>query len=322
MAKTKAAPIDKNQLLTDQIIALMERGVMPWKRPWKSGSGNDADFQNLVSKKTYKGANPFWCALSNMSYGYESPYFLTFLQGKGFGWKIREGSKSCWIRFTSSGTREVEAENGDVSEERTFFAKWSSVFSLDCFDDSAAEIKIADVIKQPADNIPDNLDQRIISIDEFITNTKAKIAHQGSRACYSPSSDEIRLPKFEQFSSAEKYYATGIHELGHWTGAKSRLNREGITDSAGFGSQKYAFEELVAELCSAFTTNELFPDYVEVDLEHHASYLDSWLADLKSDNTTFFRAIAQAQKASKFLLDLSEKNAANDIAPVKELVCA
>lgn len=309
MANSKKAPIDKNELITNQIIALIERGVMPWKRPWKSGSDNDVDFQNVITKHVYSGANPLWCLISNLSNGYDSPYFCTFNQARQYGWKVKEGSKSCWIRYAGGGTKEIENEAGELTETSFNFAKWSSVFSIDCIDDSSAEIKIADIIAQPADEIPENPDSRILSIEDFIVSTKAKISHGGSIAAYSPSRDEIRVPKFEQFTSAEKYYATAIHELGHWTGAKDRLNREGIVDSSSFGSQKYAFEELVAELCSCFIANELFPEYVEIDIEHHASYLDSWLKNLKSDNKAFFRAIGQAQKASQFLLDLNDRSA-------------
>ena len=309
MSKTKTAPIDKNQLITDQLVALMERGVLPWKRPWKSGSGNDAEFQNVVTKHVYGGANPLWCLISNLSLGYESPYFCTFNQARQFGWTIKPGSKSCWIRFASSGTKEVESESGEKTEERFGFAKWSSVFSIDAIDDSKADVKIAEIIAQPADETPDNPDKQIVSIEEFITNTRAIITHGGSRAYYSPISDEIRLPKFEQFGSAAGYYSTVLHELGHMSGSKDRLAREGIVGDANFGSQKYAAEELVAELCACFVSSALFPEYLSIDLEHHASYLDSWLSNLKSDNTAFFRAISQAQKASKFLLDLGTKKA-------------
>jgi antirestriction protein ArdC len=96
-----------------------------------------------------------------------------------------------------------------------------------------------------------------------------------------------------------------LHELGHWTGAEKRLDREGIRHG-DFGSEIYAFEELIAELTSAFVGNEIFPKYITSDLEHHASYLDSWLRVLKKDNKAFFRAIGEAQKASEYLLEFAK----------------
>jgi antirestriction protein ArdC len=241
--KNKTASIDKEQLITSQLIALLESGTKPWHKPWK-GKHNDAKAQNLITRHQYSGANPLFCMISNLTYGYDSPYYLTFSQAKSLGWFPKKGAKSTWIRFAGTGTKEIENEQGEATEQRFNFAKWSNVFSTDCIDDSAGEKKIADLIIESIDPRPDNPDQKIITIEEFIINTGAAITHGGNRACYSPSRDEIRLPEFSQFEDAEKYYATALHELTHWTGHKSRLDREGI-QTGSFGDSIYAFEELI-----------------------------------------------------------------------------
>jgi antirestriction protein ArdC len=299
--KTKAAPVDKEQLITSQLIALLESGVKPWHKPWK-GNYNGVKAQNLISGHEYSGANPLFCMISNLTYGYESPYYVTFPQAKALGWFPKKGAKSTWIRFAGSGTKEVENEQGEATEQRFNFAKWSNVFSTDCIDDSAGEKKIADLIIESIDPRPDNPDQKIISIEEFIASTGAVIAHGGNRACYSPSRDEIQLPEFSQFEDAEKYYATALHELTHWTGHQNRLDREGIRTGA-FGDTTYAFEELIAEIGCAIVGQEIFPEYLAQDLEHHASYLQSWLTALRKDNQALFKAISQAQKAANFLME-------------------
>lgn len=129
---SKSTPIDKNQLVVDQLVALLESGVKPWARPWRS-SQSELDYQNLVSRKSYSGMNPLLCIISNLTYGYESPFFLTFNQARQYGWKIKEGSKSCWIRFAKTGSIEVEDDSPDATDETTtksfYYQKWSSVFN-------------------------------------------------------------------------------------------------------------------------------------------------------------------------------------------------
>ena len=107
------------------------------------------------------------------------------------------------------------------------------------------------------------------------------------------------MPEFKSFSSAKKYYCTFLHELTHRTGHPNRLDRD---MSGSFGTQKYSFEELIAELGSAFVSNELMLNW-DTELEHHASYLDSWMSILKNDNRAFFKAASAAQKAADFLLN-------------------
>jgi antirestriction protein ArdC len=260
MAKAKSTPIDKEALITDQLIALLESGAKPWHKPWKC-KHNNVNPQNLITHHEYSGANPIFCTISNLSCGYESPYYLTFNQAKALNWFPKKGAKSTWIRFASSIVKESENERGETTEQRVGFAKWSNVFSTDCIDDTAGEKKISDLITEAIDTRPDNPDQKVITIESFIANTGAVVTHGGNRACYSPSRDEIRLPEFSRFEDAGKYYATYLHELTHSTGHQNRLDREGIR-SGKFGDATYAFEELIAEIGCAIVAQKIFPDYL------------------------------------------------------------
>lgn len=316
--KQKAAPIDKYELITNQICALLEQGIKPWRKPWKAGHDN-IPFQNLITRHIYTGSNPLWCAVSNLTNGHDSPFFITFKQAKEQGWQVKKGSKSAWIKFAGITEKEAENDAGEITKERIKFSKFSSIFSIDCIDDAESQKKIVDFIQELTDDTPDNPDNRILTIDEFIANTKAVINYGGNRACYSPSRDEIRLPVFENFSGAKAAYSTAVHELGHWTGHQSRLDREGMK-SASHGDEIYAFEELVAELTSAFVCDRLFPEYMEQDLEHHANYLGGWLTGLKKDDKAFFRAVSHAQKAAEYLRDLNDLNDRLIVQTASELV--
>ena len=288
-AQTKKQAADKFQIVTDKIVQLMEQGVKPWVKPWHS-----VPYGNLISGHTYRGINPLLCAIDMMTYDYEQPYFIGFSQASEMGWKVRKGSKSTWLRWGGTVCKETKLEDGSTEKEFFGTAKWLQVFNIACLDDSEADRKVSEHLKSVSGSNPDS---RQMDAESFIQAQKATVKHLGDVACYSPSSDAIAMPKFEDFTSAATYYATLIHELTHWTGHSSRCDRD---LSGRFGSQSYAFEELIAELGAAFVCNELG---IESEIENHASYLDNWLQALKGDNKAFFKAASAAQKASTFLMN-------------------
>ena len=146
------------------------------------------------------------------------------------------------------------------------------------------------------------------NVEQYIKNTGASIHHGGSRAFFTPSRDEIHMPKPEQFKSTGtstaqvNYYGTLLHELIHWTGYKDRLNR---IKGKSFGDNDYAFEELVAELTSMYLS-------VHFGLAHeptkdNATYLNAWIKGLGDDETFIWKASSEAMKAVKYLMKLTEK---------------
>jgi antirestriction protein ArdC len=143
----------------------------------------------------------------------------------------------------------------------------------------------------------------VLEAEQVLAKTGATIRHGFDCAFYVPSRDEICLPNRERFTSEVNYYATALHELAHWTGIESRLNR---TFGRCFGDDAYAMEELVAELSAAFSMGSL--GLVNGTIENHASYVDGWLKCLKADKSAIFTAASQAAKASDFILT-SQANA-------------
>lgn len=288
MAKKQAA--DKFQLVADKLLGLMESGTLPWHKPWST-----VPYANALSGHQYQGINPLLAQVDVMSSGYSTTLFAGIAQAKQKGWKIRKGSKATWLRWGGTVCKRTENADG-VMEEKYFRSfKWLKVFNLDCFDDSDSGTKISSVLAKYQGT--ENTEPRIEEAERLIAAQQAKIQFGGNRACYSPSRDRIQLPTYESFSNAVYYYATAIHEHVHWTGHSSRLNRD-LKNS--FGTKEYAFEELVAELGAAFVCNELG---IVPKMEHHASYLDSWISILKDDNRAFFKASALAREAATLLLD-------------------
>ena len=157
-----------------------------------------------------------------------------------------------------------------------------------------------------------NTEPRIAEAERLIEAQQAAIVFGGNRACYSPKADQIHLPTYESFSTTQAYYATAIHELSHRTGHASRLARD-LTSKKG--SPGYAFEELIADMSAAFVCSVLG---LKPDLEHHASYLASWMRLIADDKQAFFRAYRLAQAAADLLLanaDLStEQSTAAEVS--------
>jgi antirestriction protein ArdC len=169
-----------------------------------------------------------------------------------------------------------------------------SVFNLDQVDDAGSKISKEDKIASWGGD-PKEINERIQPVEEWVKSTGATIQHGGNTAAYSSSLDKIFMPHLEDFFTPEAYYSTLIHELVHWTGHNTRLDRKLVNQ---FGSEAYAFEELIAEIGSTSLGEELG---INPDLKNHASYLNSWIKILKGDKKAFFKAASLAQKASEFL---------------------
>jgi len=282
--------IDKYELITDKLVALMQRGVKPWQKTWKG-----AGYGNAITGHNYQGINPLIAAIDCLNYDYSSPLFIGYGQAQQHGWKIRKGSKATWLIWAGSSTKEsVDEETGETETRHYRGFKWLNVFNLDCLDDSESDKPISAVIRERGFGA--NPEPRIDQAEALISAQNAVVKFGGDVACYSSQADRIQMPKFEDFTGAEAYYSTHIHELCHWTGHSSRLDRE---LGNNFRSHAYAFEELIAEIGAAFVCNELG---MSSQLENHASYLESWIKCLKNDKKAFIDAGFKAQKAADFLL--------------------
>lgn len=278
------AKVDLYNQITDNIIATLEAGTPPWTRKW-----NSKNFIPLRSNGSpYRGINTIILWLEGMVKNYKSPYWMTFKQAKDFGGFVRKGEKSTCIVFYSPVVKNEINESGEEDEKIYRLLRSYNVFNVDQIENLPAKFyDIGEV----------NPDSQIDDCEQFFNNINAIVEHGGSRAFYTPTSDMIVLPKFEDFHSAVDYYSTRAHETIHWTGHHSRLNRN--LNRNRFGDEAYAFEELVAEIGAAFINAELnINSNVRDD---HAAYIASWIKVLKNDKKAIFTAAAMAQKAVDYI---------------------
>lgn len=265
------------------IIAKMEAGVRPWAKPWTSRPGSLTVPHNIKGR-AYRGANVFWLWLAQEANGYEHPVWLTYKQAADMGGNVRKGEKGTPVFFWSRSTVKDKATG---EEKATFFAKSYTVFN----------VAQCEGIELPAAPEPAPEGERMAAAEALIAATGARIQHGGDRAFYVPSRDYIQLPAFADFVNPDAYYSTAFHEIGHWTGHESRLNRE---YGKRFGDDAYAFEELVAELTAAFVCGS--QGFASIERDDHAAYLANWIRVLKADSKAFVTAASAAQKAADLIL--------------------
>ena len=277
---------DPMQEFANRIIAELENGVKPWVRPWdpEKAGGPQAPF-NPVTGKRYHGINVLILGMDMRAFQSGDPRWMTYQQAQGKDWQVRKGERSTTIFFTKP--YEVEDDEAEDGKKMIRVLKHYAVFH-------ASQIEGIPAYKAPAvDEAPWT---RPEASDIILRNSGAVVRIGGDRAFYSPTTDHIQLPPEHAFNGPEEFAATALHELAHWTGHPSRLNRD---LQNRFGSSAYAMEELRAELASAFVANELG---IPTDIPHHASYIASWIKPLKDDKREIFRAAADAQRIASMEL--------------------
>jgi antirestriction protein ArdC len=267
-----------------RICAELERGAAPWVKPWSATAGKNVPC-NAVTNRPYSGCNVvlLWMA---QAAGYRTPRYLTFKQALEFG-NVRKGERGTKVYFVKQ--LQVADRDGEEGETRIVpMMREYCVFNVDQCEGLPDRVMSVGEIK------PRNPDERDATIDDFLACSGATIREGAGEAYYRPSDDLISLPRFGAFKSAANFYGVAFHELGHWTGHTSRIDRD---LRHRFGERAYAAEELVAELCAAFLCAEFS---IDGDLRH-AGYIASWIGLLKSDSRAFFTACSRAQAAADFL---------------------
>jgi len=263
-------------VITNRIIALLERGVVPWKKPWIGG-----DPMNLLSKREYQGIN----ILMLWSAGFSSPWFMTFRQCSQLGGKVKKGSKGTPVVFFKV------FDDKEDSDKKHRVLRYYTVFNSEQ----------CDGIKVPKKEEKPDLKPIEQAEDIWIKYPfRPSLDHNGTRACYNPMLDKIEMPLFNTFIGSEEYYSTLFHEMGHSTGHKKRLNRKGVAqETFNIMEHSYSFEELVAELTSCFLCSKAG---INKTIDNSASYINSWLKKLKDDNKFIIQASGKAQSAVKHIL--------------------
>lgn len=294
----------KQDSIITKILAVMEQGKKPWVKPWVG-----VPYMNPLTKAAYAGMNPIHLSIDVASCGYSTPLFMGAQQAKTWGWHPAKGSKATFIKQGMSD------RNEDERQPKRFFTKWVAVFNLDMLTEGNDPVHTVESIKAKYAPTPGDQLGQLPLVEAFIAAQPVTTDFVGDRACYFPGTDKILMPDRSAFYDLVGFYATWLHEHGHSTGHSSRLARD---MSGRFGTPDYAYEELVAELCSTLTCEALG---ISPDIDNHASYLNSWMDKLKGDRSYFFSALKLAQAASRFMIEnhLAKGNAM-PVAKIPELV--
>lgn len=286
--KPKLTPKDLERQVANQIIEMMERDGLHWAKSWSSAR----PACNALTGRPYSGSNVLTTALSMMVNDWDDPRFMTAKQAIDVGAHVRKGERGTPILFFSTITKET-----DDGESRYRMARVFYLFNREQIED----LDDAKMVKLRTITPPSDPFERNAGIETFISNVGPK-RRTGTAAYYMPVPDVIVMPPSEDFldteaaSREENYYSTLLHELVHWTGHHSRLDR---LDIKGKQSKSYAFEELVAELGSVMLGMNL--GLQTEPREDNAAYLKSWMKRLKEDPKYLFEAASSASKAVQFM---------------------
>ncbi len=287
---------DYAETVSQSIIRQLEMGTAPWVKPWKAGERYLP--YNPTTGNNYQGFNAIWLLSVAEARGYGDSRWLTYKQSESIGAQVNKGEKGTTIQFWKwQDTLPKRDEEGNpVLDEAgkpvkvTVRLQKPKVRSATVF--NANQISGLPELIRPALSEW----ERHTEAEAILKDSGAVIQHMpGNRAFYRPSSDIITLPLREQFPTADAYYATALHEAGHWTGHPSRLNRD---LQHPFGSEGYAKEELRAEIASMMLGEQLSIGH---DPEQHVAYIGSWIKALQEDPREIFRAASDAERMVKYL---------------------
>jgi len=312
VSSTDHAPRDHYQEVTDRVVAALEAGTLPWRRPWVPGRRTATPGMpcNAVSGRMYRGVNAVLLAMTQFAHASDDPRWMTYRHASERGYQVRRGERGTPIiffkRLDVSGRDNGTSEDGESTARRIPVLRSFTVFHA-CQVDGLAEYQAP---------TPEEAPWRKPEAPEVIVAASGvRVRVGGDRAVYSPALDTIGMPPAAAFRTPDGYAATLLHEAGHASGHPSRLARD---LSGTFGDRSYAFEELIAELISLTVGSAIG---LSCDVENHASYLQSWLDVLREDRRAIFRAAAAAQKAADWMLALHPDYAARNSEAGAEASC-
>lgn len=296
-----------SEKVAHEMIERIKAGTAPWQKPWEAGEAPDGPF-NPTTGRSYSGGNAFWLEVNQPG---DDPRWMTYKQAQDINAQVLKGEKGTQIeRWVFDKNELVKDQNGkpvlDENGKKQYdkvpldhpYGTVHTVFN-------AEQIEGLEPYQRPVQSPSDEFERHELA-ERILQGSGADIRHdQADKAFYRPSTDKIHLPAREQFLSQEAYYSTALHELGHWTGHESRLDRDLVNR---FGSQDYAREELRAEMASTMLSREIG---IEHNPDQHAAYIGSWIKVLKEDPRELYRAARDAEQMKAYVLE-AEKTASQE----------
>lgn len=276
--------------VTDSIIKQLEAGVIPWTKPWAIERKPGIAYvpTNVATGRPYSGMNVLLLWAEATERGFHSHSWMTFKQANDIGAHIRKGEHGSTVIFTK-WTEKQDETSGEMKKRSLL--KTYTVFHLDQLEKLPPAYQ---VVSEP----PPEMEVYDGAL-KLIRHCGIEMQYSGTKAAYYPQRDQVILPPYSSFESGDEFYGVAFHEMAHATGHKDRLNRN---LSTRFGSNAYAFEELVAELSSAFLCA-----HTGVPARHRsAAYVENWLKVMKDDKRAIFQAASYASQAADWLRKQAE----------------
>ena len=293
---------DTYQAVTDRIIAALERGVVPWRRPWHSM--NQGAARNVRNGRPYRGINVFLLALAALEGGYSDPRWGTYKAISEAGGQVRRGEHGTRVILWKAVKKTVEGSNGDPEERGYMLLREYTVFNVEQAD-GIEPLPEVELTEHERNERGEELIRGYVRDIDHVDNPGPPLTFGGDRAVYMIDRDIVRVPELGAFDGASEFYSTVFHELTHSTGHQKRLGR---IEPALLGTDPYAKEELVAEMGAAMLAGLAGIDTTQ---ENSAAYIGSWLRRLKDNRKLVVQAAAQAQKAADLICGATFEDGAN-----------
>lgn len=284
------------EIITNKFIEQLEKGIIPWQKPWSIGSCNVNNLAiSYVTRKPYS-------LLNQMLLGWRSGEYLTFKQIQDLKGSVKKGAKSQMVVFYTpiKVTEKDKVTNEDI-EKTIPCLKYYNVFHIDDTNGIQSKISVEETEETKVNPIEsaENLIQGYLSREKTLKFINDKIS---DNAFFSPLQDLVNVPCIKQYKVVEEYYSTAFHEFTHSTLVEKRCNRK---CGKKFGDEQYSQEELVAEIGSAMLCSLVGIDNAKV-FNNSVAYVQSWLNRLKNDVKLIVIASAQAEKAVKYIANLQD----------------
>lgn len=301
--KTKTRKPSKSEVVADDLFAKMtqrlidsiENNPTDWARPWKRIEGAWRA-TNPTTGNAYKGMNQLILVFEANDKAYSTNYWAGYKQWQKVGAQVRKGEKATWgINWSKVTKNRTDADGNNVIGPDGKPVTYSFMVPRPFKVWNADQCELGEYKLPEPEELTET--ERVAAIDLVVDSCGATIKHGAQAAYYNPAADSVHMPIADAFHTTEGYYSTLFHELAHWTGHSSRLDRLVPTR---FGAKDYAYEELVAELSAVFTCGSLGLD--SVDRPDHAAYLAHWLKGLKEDPRFLQSVASKAEAATAYVL--------------------
>jgi antirestriction protein ArdC len=297
LSGSTSSRLDVYRRVTDTIVARIEAGAGTYEMPWHHDGSPASRPRSAVSGDFYRGINVLVLWAAAKAAGYPTGLWATYRQWKLVDGHVRQGERGhlvvLWKPLDPPPEASAEAEGGKGAKTgRRVVARGFWVFNLAQVEGYSPAAPAA-----PPETV------RNAMAEQFHAALGIETRFGGDDAFYQPEGDYVQLPPFERFRDGGAFYGTLFHEAAHATGAPHRLNRD-LTSR--FGSEAYAFEELIAEWAAAMVCMTL--DLTPEPRGDHAQYITSWLKVLKSDTRAVFTAASHAQKVVDWMWDRKNKD--------------